>query len=98
MSAIGTVSAVHIVSRVAAGLLGGWLFVWGCAFLGVTLGLMAGVSFQEATQLAYLLAFLLFLAVFLWAFAAASLARVWLVLGGGGVLTSLIAWALTRTL
>ena len=98
MSAMATVSTVHIVSRIAAGLLGGWSFVWGCAWLGITLGLLAGVPYLEAVQLAYLLAFLLFLGVFCWAFAAASLARVWLVLGGGGALTSLLAWALARAL
>lgn len=98
MSAIATVSTVHIVSRIAAGLLGGWLFVWGCACLGITLGLLAGVSYLEAVQLAYLLAFLLFLGVFCWAFAASSLARVWLVLGGGGALMSLLAWAIAGTL
>lgn len=84
--------------RVAAGLLGGWLFVWGCTSLGIVLGLLAGASYREAVELAYLLAFLLFLGVFCWAFVAASLARVWLVLGGGGAVLSLLAWALARTL
>lgn len=97
MSAIATVSATHIVARVAAGLLGGWLFVWGCTTLGIALGLLAGVSYREVVETAYLLAFLLFLGVFCWAFAAASLLRVWLVLGGGGVVMSLLAWALTRS-
>jgi hypothetical protein len=97
MSAIATVSTGHIVSRVAAALLGGWLFVWGCATLGIALGLMAGISYHELAETAYLLAFLLFLAVFCWAFTAASLVRVWLVLGGGGGVMSLLAWALTRT-
>ena len=84
--------------RVAAGLLGGWLFVWGCTSLGIALGLLAGASYRDAVELAYLLAFLLFLGVFCWTFAAASLARVWLVLGGGGTVLSLLAWALARTL
>jgi hypothetical protein len=98
MSATAALSRTHIVSRVAAGLLGGWVFVWGCTTLGVALGLLAGVQYREAVELAYLLAFLLFLVVFCWAFAAASLARVWLVLAGGGGLMSLAAWALARTL
>jgi hypothetical protein len=98
MSATATVSTAHIISRVAAGLAGGWVFVWGCTTLGIALGLLAGVSYREAVGLAYLLAFLLFLVVFCWAFAAASLLRVWLVLAGGGAVMSLFAWALTRTL
>lgn len=98
MSATAPVSPVHILSRVLASLLGGWVFVWGCATLGVSLGLLAGASYREAVGLAYLLAFLLFLVVFCWAFAAASLARVWLVLGGGGAAMSLAAWAIARTL
>lgn len=97
MSATASLSRAHIVSRIAASLLGGWVFVWGCVTLGVGLGVLAGVPYREALGLANLLAFLLFLVVFCWAFAAASLTRVWLVLGGGGALMSLIAWAITRT-
>jgi hypothetical protein len=84
--------------RVAAGLAGGWLFVWGCTSLGITLALLAGVPYDEAIGTAYLLAFLVFLVAFCWAFAAASLLRVWLVLGGGGAVMSLLAWSLARTL
>lgn len=98
MSATASVSPVHIISRVAAGLLGGWLFVWGCTTLGIGLGLLAGASYHEAAELAYLLAFLLFLVAFCWAFVAASLLRVWLILAGGGGVMSLAAWAITRLL
>ena len=45
-----------------------------------------------------LLAFLIFLPLFLWAFAAASLARVWEVLGGGAMLMTAAAWGLLRVL
>jgi hypothetical protein len=102
MSATASISTtpgtIAIVSRVAASLLGGWLFVWGCTTLGIVLGLHAGVAYREAVELAYLLAFLLFLTVVCWAFAAASVARVWAVLAGGGALMSLLAWALARIL
>ena len=98
MSAIASPSSVHIISRVVAALGGGWLFVWGCTTLGISLGLLADVAYRESVELAYLLAFPLFLIVFCWAFTAASLARVWLVLAGGGGLMSLAAWALARTL
>lgn len=55
-----------------------------CA-IGVA-GLVAlGVDFHEAKTALLLLAFLVFLPLFLWAFAAASLARVWAALGGGAV-------------
>lgn len=98
MSATAPVSPGHILSRVLASLLGGWVFVWGCTTLGVSLAVWADASYREAVELAYLLAFLLFLGVFCWAFAAASLLRVWLILGGGGAAMSLLAWAITRTL
>lgn len=98
MSATASASRVHILSRVVASLLGGYVFVWGSCTLGIGLGLLAGASYREAVELAYLLAFLLFLVVFCWAFAAASLLRVWLVLAGGGAAMSLAAWVITRTL
>ncbi|MBL8267177.1 hypothetical protein [Steroidobacter sp.] len=97
MSATASVSKVHLLSRVAASLLGSWVFVWGSTTLGIALALSAGASYHEASELAYLLAFLLFLVMFCWAFAAASLWRVWLVLGGGGAVMSLLGWLLART-
>ncbi|QPF73252.1 iron uptake protein [Roseateles sp. DAIF2] len=87
---------LQIVSRVAASLLGGWAFVWGFVTLGVALLLTAGMPFGDARTLVYLLAFLVFLVAFLWAFAAASLARVWAVLAGGGVLMTGLAWLLSQ--
>lgn len=98
MSAIASPNRTQIISRVVAALAGGWLFVWGCTTFGISLGLVAGASYREAVELAYLLAFPLFLVVFCWAFAAASVVRVWLVLAGGGGLMSLAAWALARAL
>jgi hypothetical protein len=87
-----------IISRIAASMLGGWLFVWGFVTLGNGLLLAAGMSFEDAHHLVYLLAFLVFLAAFCWAFVAASLARVWWVLGGGGAVMSIAAWFLSRAL
>ena len=98
MSATVSSSSAHIFSRVAASLLGGWIFVWGCTTLGIALGLRVGVPYRESLEFAYLLAFLLFLVVFCWAFAAASVLRVWMVLAGGGGLMSACAWAMTRSL
>jgi hypothetical protein len=45
-----------------------------------------------------LLAFIVFLVVFCWAIAAASLTRVWAVLGGGAALMTGAAWVLQRGL
>jgi hypothetical protein len=87
-----------ITSRIVASLLGGYAFTWGFTALGIA-GLAAlGVDFHEAETGVLLLAFLVFLGVFLWAFAAASLARVWAVLAGGGALMSAAAWGLTQVL
>ena len=85
-----------ITSRVAAGLLGGYVFVWGFTTLLIALALAAGTDYGEAEQLAYLLAFLVFLGAFLWAFASPRLLRVWLVLAGGGAAMTAAAWLLTR--
>jgi hypothetical protein len=86
----------QVASRVAAGVFGAYAFMWGFATLGIALGLVAGLPYGEAQTLVYLLAFLVLLVCFLWAFAAASLVRVWLVLAGGGALMTATAWLLTR--
>lgn len=86
-----------ILGRIAAGLAGGYAFTWGFVTLGIALLLAAGVSFGEARTLIFLLAFLLLLVVFFWAFVATSLARVCLVLLGGGATMTGLAWLMTRT-
>lgn len=87
-------SAAQIASRVAASLLGGYTFVWGLVTLGISLLVWAGVPFGEARTALYLVAFLVFLVAFCWAFAAASLVRVWGVLAGGGLVMTGLAWLL----
>ena len=88
----------HVVLRIAAALLGGYAFVWGVTSFGIA-GLVAlGVAYDQAQTSLTLLAFLVFLGVFLWAFAAASLARVWMVLLGSGAAMTAAAWALQRSL
>jgi len=82
-----------VVSRIAASVLGGWAFVWGCVTLGIALLLRAGLTYADARTLTYLLAFLVYLAAFCWAFAARSAWRVWgVLLGGGAAMTALAAW------
>lgn len=90
-------SPAHIVSRIAASLFGGYAFTWGFVTLGIALLLVAGMPYDEAQTLAYLLAFLVLLFVFCWSFVAASLARVWLVLAGGGMAMTAAAWMLSST-
>lgn len=81
-----------VLFRISAALLGGYAFTWGFSSLGIA-GLAAfGVDFHEAETGVLMLAFLVFLGVFLWAFASSSVARVWAVLAGGGVLMTLSAW------
>lgn len=93
-----TTHLLGVANRIAASLLGCWAFVWGFATLGIT-GLVAfGQSYDEARMAIMLLAFLVFLVAFCWTFAAASLARVWAVLGGGAVLMTSAAWLLQRSL
>jgi hypothetical protein len=82
--AVRSSSRLHIASRVAASVLGGYAFTWGFVALGIGLLFAAGMPFHDAEGLSGTLAFLVFLGCFLWAFAAKSLLRVWLVLFCGG--------------
>lgn len=93
-----TLSRVHLASRIAAGMLGGYAFTWG--FIALLIGLLfaAKMEFHDAEALGYILGFIVFLGVFLWAFSARSLARVWLVLAGGGASMSGAAWLVQRAL
>jgi hypothetical protein len=90
------VSRAQILSRIAAGVFGGYAFVWGFTTLTIAAAVTARLSYAEAQTTAYLLAFLLFLGVFLWAFAARRVTVVWGVLAGGGALMTALAWLLTR--
>jgi hypothetical protein len=91
-------SSLATLNRVAASLLGGWVFVWGAVTLGIALAMTAGMPFDQARTLMYLLAFLIFLVAFLWAFATSSVRTVWLVLAGSGALMTGLAWLLIPTL
>ncbi len=90
--------AVHVAARISAATLGSYTLVWGFVALGVVLAVAAGMPYAEAQNLLYLLAFPLLLGCFCWAFAAASLARVWMALAGGGVLMTGAAWLMSRAL
>ena len=88
----------QIAARVAASLLGGWAFVWGFTNLGIAVLVAAGMPYAEANTLLMLLAFIVLLIAFCWAFAAASVVRVWAVLAGGGAVMTAAAWWLARSL
>ncbi len=90
-------NALHVTSRIAASLLGGYAFVWGFTTLCIALGLALGSAYDDARTLAQLLAFVLFLACFCWAHAAASAARAWIVLAGGGAVMTGATWLITHT-
>ncbi len=98
MSLAKSPSLPVISLRVAAALLGGYAFTWGFSALLVTAQVHAGLAYGDALQLAMLLAFLVYLGAVCWAFAAASLARVWVVLAGGGAAMTVLAWLLMPTL
>lgn len=93
-----TMQWLPLASRMCAALLGGYAFVWGFVTLVVAVTLTAGGDYDEGLMLANILAFLVYLSAFLWAFASASLMRVWLVLAGGGAVMTLSAWSLTHML
>ena len=75
---------VVTLSRIAAAVLGGYVFVWGLVALSISGLAVFGMDYDQACMLAMLLAFLVYLVVFIWAFAARRLGLVWLVLLCGG--------------
>lgn len=87
---------IGIASRVLAGVVGGWVFVWGCTTLAIAALLIGGLSYADARTLVYLLAFLVYLGAFCWSFATPSAVRAWLVLAGGGSAMTALAWWLAR--
>jgi hypothetical protein len=89
---------MNVALRIAAGMLGGYAFTWGFIALAIGLLFAADLDFHDAEALGYIVGFIVFLVVFLWAFAARSLARVWLVLAGGGAAMTGAAWLVQRAL
>jgi hypothetical protein len=98
MTTVATPSRAHVASRVVAGIFGSYVFCWGFITLTIAVTVALGLPYGEAVTLASLLTFFVLLAGFCWAFAAASLVRVWTVLCGGGVLMTGGAWLLSRAL
>lgn len=86
-----TIAIAQVGSRIAAAILGGYVFTWGFIALGVALLFAAGMEFHDAEHLGFIIGFLVYLTVFLWAFASRSVARAWLLLAGGGILMAVSA-------
>ncbi|WP_437733310.1 iron uptake protein [Sorangium sp. So ce1335] len=93
-----TPTALRIVSRTGASLLGSYGFVWGLVTLGTVLGVAAGMPFEEAQTLVVLVAFPVFLACFCWAFTARSVLLVWLVFAAGAAAMSVLGWLTSRAM
>lgn len=93
---LSIMSPAAVVSRILAAIFGCYAFVWGVVALGVAALNGVGVEYHAAEQAMMILAFVLYLLLFLWAFAAASLWRVWLVLALGSVVMLAAAWQLQR--
>ncbi len=77
---------LKLAARIAAAVLGGYVFAWGFIATCASLMFAAGMGFHDAEFLGSLLGVLAFLVAFLWAFAARRLWVVWVVLLGGGAL------------
>jgi len=93
-----SIHPLQIVARVTAAIVGSYAFTWGLVTLSVASLVALGMPYGEANIAIMLTAFLIFLGAFLWSFAAASIARVWLVLGLGGATMTALAWWLQRSL
>lgn len=86
MSVPSSITPRIVVARVAASLLGGYVFVWGFIAFGMA-GLFAlGMPFHDTEHLCAILGVLIYATLFIWAFTVRSLAKAWLVLLGGGAL------------
>ena len=88
----------QVTARVTAGVFGAYAFTWGFAAAGVAALVGLGVEYHDAEMGVLMLAFLIFLGLFLWSFAAASIVRVWAVLGVGAALLFTAAWAIQRAI
>lgn len=87
-----------ILNRIAAALLGGYVFSWGFAALGIIVLVAIGTSFHEAEEAIMIITLLILPVSFLWAFAADSMLRVWTVLAGGGAVMTVLALSIQHSI
>ena len=89
-------STLEISSRVAAGLLGGYVFTWSFTALLTGVLLVMEMRYPDAISLSYVLALLLFPTVLCWAFVVKNTRTLWATLLGGGLMMALLfAWVRT---
>jgi hypothetical protein len=97
MASVRTPTTSNIVARIAAGLLGGYVFTLGFVMLGIALLLAIGWGYDDSRTLVFLVAFIAFLVAFLSAFIVSRLLRLWFVLAGGGAAMIVLASLLTHS-
>lgn len=84
MTARTATPRLPLLLRIAAAVLGGYVFAWGLIAFAIPALYGVGMAFHDAEHLASILAFLVYLTAFCWVFIVRSLARAWIVLAGGG--------------
>lgn len=87
-----------LVSRIAAAVLGGYVFCWGFVALGLSGLYRAGMGFHDAEHLSSILGVLLYLVVFCAVFAARRIARAWALLLGGAATMAGVASLIQHTM
>lgn len=92
MASSKELSTAQLLSRIAAGIAGGYCFVLGVTTLGIVLATGLGMSYTDAQTLMYLMAFLIYTFAFCWAFIHRSLLTICLCLIGGGAVMTALGW------
>ncbi|MCB1755924.1 MAG: iron uptake protein [Gammaproteobacteria bacterium] len=82
---------VLLGNRIAASLLGSYVFCWGLISLGVAGLYAAGLDYHDAEAVSMMIGLIAFLVAFLGSFAASRISQVWGILLGSGVVMILTA-------
>ena len=98
MSVRASTARLQTLGRFTAAIAGGYVFTYGFVAAATLAGFALGLRYFVAETLAWLMCFFVYLGAMLWAFAERSLTRVWLALGGGGLMLCGSAWVLSRQL
>lgn len=92
-------AAFPLASRVIAVVVGGYAATVGLvALFAVLFALVFGMARSEALVLASMIGFLGYAAIVIWGFAERRSLRLWVILGGGAVLSHTVATLLARLL
>lgn len=88
-----------IAGRIFAAVVGGYAATVGLvALFAVLLALVFGMARSEAVVLTSMIGFLAYAAIVVWGFSERRLFRLWMILGGGAVLSHAAAILLARLL